>query len=50
MRLIRILLACALAVLAVPASAQTYPTRPIKLLLAYPPGGYDTSSRIGRVG
>jgi len=39
MRPIRILLACALAVLAVPASAQTYPTRPIKLLLAYPPGG-----------
>jgi tripartite-type tricarboxylate transporter receptor subunit TctC len=37
--LIGILLAAALVLGAVPASAQTYPTRPIKLLVAYPPGG-----------
>src|SRR3984957_5633217 len=35
--LIGILLALALG--AMPARAQTYPTRPIKLLVAYPPGG-----------
>jgi tripartite-type tricarboxylate transporter receptor subunit TctC len=35
--LIGILLALALG--AVPARTQTYPTRPIKLLVAYPPGG-----------
>src|SRR5580693_78120 len=34
-----VLLATALLLGAVPASAQTYPTRPIKLLVAYPPGG-----------
>ena len=39
MRLIHILLACALAALALPAAAQTYPNRPIKLLVSYPPGG-----------
>ncbi|HLH88418.1 MAG TPA: tripartite tricarboxylate transporter substrate binding protein [Xanthobacteraceae bacterium] len=37
--LIGMLLAAALALGAAPASAQTYPTRPIKLLVAYPPGG-----------
>ena len=36
---IRILLACALAALAAPVLAQSYPTRPIKLLVSYPPGG-----------
>ena len=35
--LVGILLALALG--AMPARAQTYPTRPIKLLVAYPPGG-----------
>jgi tripartite-type tricarboxylate transporter receptor subunit TctC len=37
--LIGILLAAALVLGAVPAPGQTYPTRPIKLLVAYPPGG-----------
>jgi tripartite-type tricarboxylate transporter receptor subunit TctC len=38
--MIRILLAAALAVLAAPADAQqSYPTRPIKLVVSYPPGG-----------
>ncbi len=34
-----LLVAGALAAFAAPASAQTYPTRPIKLLVSYPPGG-----------
>ena len=45
---VRILLACcALAALAAPAAAQTYPSRPIKLLVSFPPGG--ASDLIGRV-
>jgi tripartite-type tricarboxylate transporter receptor subunit TctC len=44
----RILLACwALAALAAQAAAQTYPSRPIKLLVSFPPGG--ASDLIGRV-
>ena len=40
-RVVRILLACACALvaLAAPVVAQTYPTRPIKLLVSFPPGG-----------
>jgi len=37
---VRILLACACALTTLaPAVAQTYPTRPIKLLVSFPPGG-----------
>jgi len=38
-QLIGILLAAVLAAFAAPAPAQTFPTRPLKLLVAYPPGG-----------
>jgi len=45
---VRILLACvALAALAAPAMAQNWPTRPIKLIVSFPPGG--ASDLIGRV-
>jgi len=37
--LIRFVLAAAIAVLASAASAQTYPARPIRLLVSFPPGG-----------
>src|SRR5262249_19427196 len=45
---IRTLMACwALAALAAPAAAQTWPNRPIKLAVSFPPGG--ASDLIGRV-
>src|SRR5438105_3606093 len=40
MRLLRcVLLFAAAALLALPAAAESYPTRPIRLYLAFPPGG-----------
>jgi tripartite-type tricarboxylate transporter receptor subunit TctC len=45
--MLRLLLAGLLAALAVPGFAQNYPTRPIKLIVSYPPGG--ASDLIGRV-
>jgi tripartite-type tricarboxylate transporter receptor subunit TctC len=46
-QLVGILLACALAICVAPASAQSFPTRPIKLLVSFPPGG--ASDLIARV-
>jgi len=45
--LIGLLLAAALAATGTAATAQTFPTRPIKLLVSYPPGG--ASDLIARV-
>jgi tripartite-type tricarboxylate transporter receptor subunit TctC len=43
----RCLLAAALALGAAPAVAQTYPGRPIKMIVPYPPGGpIDTMARL----
>ena len=44
---IRILVVCALAAFAAPVQAQTYPSRPIRLLVSFPPGG--ASDLIARV-
>ena len=43
----RSLIAAPLALAAVPAAAQTYPTRPIKMIVPYPPAGpIDTMARL----
>lgn len=45
--LTRAALACALVFAAIAAAAQTYPAKPLKLVIGYPPGG--GSDAIGRV-
>jgi tripartite-type tricarboxylate transporter receptor subunit TctC len=46
-RLCRVFVCVLLAAIVVPVSAQNYPTQPIKLLVAFPPGGgADVAARI----
>jgi len=48
---IKLLAACALALFAAAASAQTYPSRPITVIVPYPPGGLiDLVARIVQPG
>ena len=47
MRLIATLTCMVLGFAAAPALAQTYPNKPIRLLVGYPPGGsVDASARV----
>ena len=48
--MMKLAVACLLAAPTAPASAQTYPNRPIRLIVGFPPGGNPTISRIGRFG
>ena len=43
--LVSLLLLCAAT-----AVAQSYPTRPVRVLVGFPPGGKPTSIRTGRFG
>ena len=46
-KLIKVLMTCALALCAATAWSQTYPSRPITLIVPYPPGGLiDLVARI----
>jgi tripartite-type tricarboxylate transporter receptor subunit TctC len=36
----------AAALLAVPAAAQTFPSKPIRMVVPYPPGGVDAFTRV----
>ena len=46
MKISAILCAAALAILSSLAAAQTYPSRPVRLVITYPPGG--TTDFVGR--